>query len=723
MSAIKTISTLYNPGEKDKQALINEFVIRLKEFENIFGDIKTSKMKTPEQHYLLVGQRGSGKSTLIQRLRYAIEDDEQLSKWLIPIAFTEEQYNITELGHLWERVAEHLEDYHNIPGIVAEMEKHLHREDTEPKQLEVLLTYLRKHKKKLVLFIDNLGDMLNKFKEIEVKRLREVLQTVPDIRLIAASPLMLDSLLDPSKALFEFFKIIRLAGLNKEEIETLLLRLGEENKTKEAIDKIIKEAPERIEILRRLTGGVVRTVVMMYNVFIENAEGNPIGDLNQILDDATPLYKHKMDDLPTQQQKIVDAVARNWEAVTTGELTEKLRLDSKIISSQLRQLEKDQWIEKIETNTKNHLYQIKERFFNIWYLMRYGRRFDKGRVIWFVKFMESWLEKGELEQRMKNLIKKIYSGKIEKNTVMFWTEVYAECINVSPFIKYTLLQSIEGLIPKENTELSKFSKRIKHAEYDIFCYPERLNHDEIEAMFKPAIENKPNEELEILMINRFLELIYGEKKMATTIQGENWITILNNLSKNDKTGFCEYIVLQFISSKKTNQKEAEVLIDALLNKGNLYFIIDSILFPSRMSKEDLLSMIENFVSDKYKSHFNYQLLNSLYYLWSDKTKDAIEIFNKLFEKAKEQNKLDLVSKGFTEFLLLNFLAKHQFQFLFNFFSNESYNAKEIAPPIYYALMHHMKDEYPNEYLRMPPEMKETVEDVIKKVEEYKIRYA
>src|SRR5580700_1977823 len=93
MLANKTITTLYNPGEKDREVLKAEFVIRLKEFNNIFNDIKTSKMEKPEQHYLLIGQRGSGKSTLIQRLRYAIEDDAELSQWLIPIAFTEEQYN------------------------------------------------------------------------------------------------------------------------------------------------------------------------------------------------------------------------------------------------------------------------------------------------------------------------------------------------------------------------------------------------------------------------------------------------------------------------------------------------------------------------------------------------------------------------------------------------------------------------------------------------------
>ena len=97
-----------------------------------------------------------------------------------------------------------------------------------------------------------------------------------------------------------------------------------------------------------------------------------------------------MDDLPKQAQKIVDAVARNWYRISVKELKEKVRLESKVISAQLRQLQKNQVIEKIETNTKNHLYILKERFWNIWYLMRYGRKFDRERIIWLVKFLECW---------------------------------------------------------------------------------------------------------------------------------------------------------------------------------------------------------------------------------------------------------------------------------------------------------------------------------------------
>jgi predicted NACHT family NTPase len=90
---------LYNPERKGKKGLIQEFVIRQDILDTIMEDLNTSFMKTPEQHYLLVGQRGTGKTTLLLRIAYAIEDAPELKDWLIPVVFSEEQYNIGELAN------------------------------------------------------------------------------------------------------------------------------------------------------------------------------------------------------------------------------------------------------------------------------------------------------------------------------------------------------------------------------------------------------------------------------------------------------------------------------------------------------------------------------------------------------------------------------------------------------------------------------------------------
>jgi hypothetical protein len=442
---------LYNPDRKNKQQFIEEFVVRTEIFDQIFSDIKSGKMKHPEQHYLLVGQRGTGKTTLIMRLKYAIEDDKKLSEWLIPVVFSEEQYNITELANVWENIAVHLEDYYGFEGITREMEKQTSHTDFESLSFEILLSHLRKSGKKIVLFVDNIGDLLKKFGELEVRRLREILQTVPDIRLIAGSSVVLDSILDYQQPLFEFFKVIQLKGLTYEESVTLLQKLAALHKEEAKIERIIKESPSRIETLRTLSGGVPRTIALLFQVFVDSEHGNALTDLEKILDAVTPLYKHRMDDLPAQQQKIVNAVALNWDAVSVKELTEGLRMESKVISAQLRQLEKNQVIEKRVTDTKNHLYLLRERFFNIWYLMRYGRKQDRQRVIWLVKFLEMWCDRDEIEKRILNYAEKVRNGQMDQYTFEIYGEVYSFFGQVRPETKLLLKHSAPEYLSKEIT--------------------------------------------------------------------------------------------------------------------------------------------------------------------------------------------------------------------------------------------------------------------------------
>lgn len=432
------VNFLYNPERKSKSQLIDEFVIRQDLLKLIMEDLLTSPMKTPEQHYLLVGQRGTGKTTLLHRIRYAIEDAPSLKNWLIPVIFSEEQYNISELANLWENIGQELEDYHEFNGLYKEMEKAISPTDYDERCWDILESALDSKGKKIVLLIDNIGDLLEKFSDLEIRRLRRILQTKPQLRLIAASPLYLESILDYTQPLFEFFKVLRLENLDSRETHELLLTLADIHGDKEKIEQIIKKTPERVETLRTLTGGVPRTIALMFNIFIEQEHEHSLKDLEKILDVVTPLYKHRMDDLPHQQQKIVDAVAKYWDPINVKTLKDRVRLESKVISAQLRQLEKDQVIQKLGTDTKNNEYLLRERFFNIWYLMRYGRKEDKQRVIWLVRFLESWCTDREIENRVVNFVEQLKNKKIEGKNVDFFSEVYTSISKLSAESKLLL---------------------------------------------------------------------------------------------------------------------------------------------------------------------------------------------------------------------------------------------------------------------------------------------
>lgn len=413
---MKTVAGIYNPDLLGKTELIDHFVVRKKIFKRLFKEIFNSKMEYPEQHILIEAQRGMGKTTLLLRLSFEAENAPKLNDWLIPIVFNEEQYNISKLFKLWETVAEYLEESDSIfQGLYDEMDKLYEQYENskyyEKAAFQLLIKSLREQGKKLILFIDNFGDMFNKFDKQETQRLREVLMTCPDIRLIAASATVADQFFKYDEPLYEFFKRERLKGLTAKETQDLLLKLGE-GLPDNPIPEILKNQPGRVETLRRLTGGIVRTIILLFEVFIDYKNGDAFGDLEKILDRVTPLYKHRMDDLPKQQQEIVNVIALHWDAISTKEIAHKTRLTSKQVSAQLKQLRDIGFVERIPTTTKNHLYRLQERFFNIWYLMRNGRKKDKNKVLWLARFFEAWCDENtseEVEKLLLYIAKKQYS--------------------------------------------------------------------------------------------------------------------------------------------------------------------------------------------------------------------------------------------------------------------------------------------------------------------------
>ncbi len=445
---------IYNPNQQTKKELVENFIIRINEFEKIYNVIKTDVMKNAPQHFIIQGVRGSGKTTLLLRIYYEIIENEKLNKWLIPIRFNEEQYGISKLYKLWENIANELENSDDTYlGLLDEMQKSIENDNYEEHCYNLLFKKLKDNKKKIIVFIDNIGDRLDKFSKKEQQRLREVLITNNNIRLIGSSSVVLESTYNYKEAFYDFFKIINLNELKKEETKTFLLQLDKDNKEK-TIEEIIKNQPGRIEALRILTGGIPRTMVLLYEIFVKDSNGDSFHNLEVLLDSVTPLYKHRMDDLSTQQQEIVDVIALNWDAIPVKEIVRKTRYESKAVSSQLNLLEKNNIIIKKSTSTKNNYYQLKERFFNIWYLMRNGRNSDKSKIKWLTKFLEVWCNSGDLENMIKSHIHKLRSEKLYDKYAYHVSEAYARIVS-SADLQKELLDESKKYLTSIGSELSR----------------------------------------------------------------------------------------------------------------------------------------------------------------------------------------------------------------------------------------------------------------------------
>jgi hypothetical protein len=836
---------IYNPAGQSKEWLIEHFVVRTKVFEKIFKDIKKGKMKYPEQHYLIQGQRGMGKTTLLLRLKYEVENDVELNSWLVPVFFNEESYDLTSLSNLWEKLLKYLDSLWQTNELYyKKTDEFIGSDDYEKKCFDLLIAILNEKKKKLVIFFDNFGQLfLDNLKEKEQHRLREILMNCSDIRIIGASAVVMEDLYDYSKPFFEFFKIINLEGLTKEETLELIIKIQEKSDTKIDIEK----NKAKIETLAILTGGVIRTIMLIYEAILADEDGTALRDLEAILDKITPLYKHRIEDLPVQQRKIVDVIAKKWDAISTKEISQNIRengqtMDTKLISAQLQQLEKNNIIEKKQTNTKNHLYQVKERFFNIWYLMRNGDRYDKCRVIWLTKFLELFYEEG-FDGFLKNHIKHLRSGNYHSGAALMISEALANSDKLDVMSKDQLLRETSNILSDETRKLLpditvqklktcsilasqyKWQEAItiinsienKKNSINIFLAMlylgagDAMKSQEIMAniVVEDAVDKLGMAMLYLQMKEhakaiKLLESYEGpEKGMASHYIGLNLLKIDNEeglefLKKAVNLGFLptyEFLIKELIRIKKIDealafsleavskdvaniksllieiymlykkdfQKGFEVVKDELkINPKNptFNFFLGVYLYTESKfdeAKDALLLAHEYSKTNKNDYAYYYTnlvlLFDILIEIYPDKPLALqivqnlpqerkplpilfyvafIKIWNNKFEEVIDELLICLdveepekygVKANVLQDILLLLIAKKQYYTLLKIFDIEKYKLKDKYKPIYYTLMQYMKDEFPNEHLRMGEELKQPVADLMKRVEEMAIEYA
>jgi TPR repeat protein/DNA-binding transcriptional regulator GbsR (MarR family) len=767
------VLNIYNPANQTKKELINNFVVRLREYNEIIKSVENDKMQSPTKHFIVQGPRGSGKTTLLLRMYYEVRDSADLRKWLIPIRFDEEQYNVRTLYKLWENVALFLEDEleEGFTGLYDEMQSFIEEREYEKICYEILQKNLKKHQKKLVLFVDNFGDMLVKFQKREHQRLQDILTFDNDIRIIGGSSIVLDYKKEYVQPIYELFKIVQLEGLNQKETTDLLLRLGKYYDTL-SVNDIIENDPGRIESLRRLTSGVPRTIVLLFEIFVDNESGDSFKDLETILDRVTPLYKHRMDDLSPQQQEIVHAIAMNWDAVGVKEIARITRMESKAVSAQLKQLEYNRIVTKIKTNIKNHFYQINERFFNIWYLMRYGRKRDRNKVLWLVRFLENWCNKAELIDRAERHVQALRKGRMYEKHALFMTEALART-GLPEDLQYEMIQETRRLLSLKNSdlleELSKSDKEL----YNSFAH--YYTDKDYSNALKNLLEIRNKTGFVLGMTGFLYELHLKDYQKAEQYYLEaidnDYTGMISNLASLYEIEFEDlkkaekYYLLAFKTGntsaiyrlallyqiKIQNNKKAIQYFQMAVEKGHAD-AMNTLAMLYQKELKDFPKAIQYF--RMAADHGHVEAMNNLawlFFILKKNKKEALTLLNKAYRKSmvitntyicamillwndqydeaiirakdfmENDEMITNFSMGIEPYLML-LIAKKQYGYLHSLFNENNYNIRDVYKPIYYALMYFMKDTYPDEYKRMGDELKQTVDEIISQIEQMAVDY-
>jgi Flp pilus assembly protein TadD/DNA-binding Lrp family transcriptional regulator len=429
----------YNPHLWSDAELRSIFVVRTRELAELLQAVREVAPHKPPRHLLIVGHRGMGKSTLLRRLALAIADEAALNQQWIALSFPEEQYTVSTLAELWKNVLDALADTRQREGApLAE----LHRLDTEISRignlpeseqetasLDLLVQWVRENGRRLILLMDSTDLIFSGLSDSGKKasnpppalaRLRDTLSRETGIFWLGASYQPMEALYQYDGAFQDFFQTLELHALSVEDMRQALLALARAfgadqhgRNTEERMLRTLDARPERLQVLHTLTGGNPRTTVMLYELFASSTQEDIHTDLKVLLDLMTPLYKARMEGLADQPRKLLAHLMENWEPMSMLALSTASGIPATTVSGQLNRLEAEGLISKTRLpGARRSGYQTPERFFNVWYLMRYTSRRVRQRLTWLVEFMRLWYSGDELRHLAQRRAADHASGRI-----------------------------------------------------------------------------------------------------------------------------------------------------------------------------------------------------------------------------------------------------------------------------------------------------------------------
>ena len=394
----------YNPSEMPSEDIEASFVGRRHLLDRLLEAIGDQTGTGTIQHYLLLGQRGIGKTTLLLIVAERVKKDLKLAgKWLV-VRYREEEFFVYTLRDLLALALEYLHEEEGIGEagtFLAEAEAQIDDE----KSLAIVIGGLRKiaasRGRRILLLIDNFEQVFPKrgTNDRDEHTLRKLLSNESFLMIIGTSTRLFEDVFGYDEAFYNFFSPVPVGNLGNEEIQELLEKRAKIDDNYEFLRDYEKNKL-KIQAITHLTGGNPRLIMMLYEVLGGGQILSVVEALRATIDNLTPLFKDILESLPAQQQKILDALMRLDGIASPSSIAVRSRLPLNAVTTQLGRLKQASMVDvQGEGKGKPAIYKVGDQLFRTWYQMRYLRP-ARRRVEIFVELLRAWYSE---EQRTQSL--------------------------------------------------------------------------------------------------------------------------------------------------------------------------------------------------------------------------------------------------------------------------------------------------------------------------------
>jgi len=400
----------YNPWEMPEEELEATFIGRQALLNRLLEAVREQGQAASIQHYVLLGPRGIGKTTLLLLLRRRLKKDaEMAARWLC-VHYREEEFYVYTLRDLLALALESLYADEGIAEAKPILDEAQAETDDEKSQA-ILLAGLRRiseaRGQRFLLLVDNLDQFLRglpKRDETETFQhaLRKLLSTEHFLMVIGTSTRHFEEFASYDEAFFNFFCPITVGNLSDDEVDALLLARAGFDDNREFIQDY-EQHKANVRTITFLTGGNPRLVLMLYEILSQHRILPVVHALRQIVDNLTPLFKDVLEQMSRQQSKVLDAIMRLGGAGSPTDIASTARLALNVVTTMLGRLRDAGFLaSEGEGKGRPATYRVRDQMFRTWYQMRYLRP-NRRRLELLSELLRAWFSASELEGALDRL--------------------------------------------------------------------------------------------------------------------------------------------------------------------------------------------------------------------------------------------------------------------------------------------------------------------------------
>ncbi len=319
----------FTPSLMPHELLERLFVAREQTLDRIIDRVKAAAASDERNHTLLVGPRGSGKTHLVSLAYYrtrALPTPPQVA-WL-----PEDPWTIVSYQRLLREIGARLEPkIAEVPSTTSE--------------LEAALVERANSGGPIVVFVENLDQILDALGNDGQQQLRHLLQAHRPFLLVATTTRIDRSLSDQAEPFYGFFTTTRLKPFDAHQAAAMLSAIATANGDRKLVEYLASdEGRRRLQTIAHLAGGQPRIWALLASALDVAKLDELVELLLTRFDDLTPYYQEQLTRLSGQQRLIVAELAEADRPINVGELAERLDIDQRSLSKTVSELVERGWL-------------------------------------------------------------------------------------------------------------------------------------------------------------------------------------------------------------------------------------------------------------------------------------------------------------------------------------------------------------------------------------------